>query len=190
MGISARCFCCDNTTLRRNRVDERQQLRDATGVCTGPDCDDWNAADVYEDVMLGTRTRAILGVRASFSPAPTARTDDESTAAYERSSWPVARSLSSSNSCSRSRTPAFCQSSPASRARAEAQPGRQVVPTDAFPEHEQDAVQRHAIQHTRTPRIALRARLHDRQQGFDQFPPLAVNDRRFYPGPRCSGTQG
>lgn len=46
----------------------------------------------------------------SFSPAPTTRTDGESTAARERSIWPVARNLSSSNSCSWSHTPAFCQS--------------------------------------------------------------------------------
>ncbi|KWC26457.1 hypothetical protein WL50_07570, partial [Burkholderia ubonensis] len=107
-----------------NRINERQQLRDVVGVrasqdCddgnvvgvrASQDCDDGNAVGVYEDVVLGTRSRAIRGVRASFSPAPTARTDDESTAAYDRSIWPAARNLSSSNSCSWSHTPAFCQS--------------------------------------------------------------------------------
>lgn len=44
------------------------------------------------------------------SPAPTARTDDESTAAREKSSWPASRSFASSNSCSRTHTPALCQS--------------------------------------------------------------------------------
>ncbi|MGF6536851.1 hypothetical protein OKW32_000137 [Paraburkholderia youngii] len=47
----------------------------------------------------------------SFSPAPTARTDDESTAAYERSSCPDSRNLSSRNACSLFQTPAFCHAS-------------------------------------------------------------------------------
>lgn len=93
-----------------NRINERQQLRDVVGVCASQDGGDGDAVGVYDDVVLGTRSRAIRGVRASFSPAPTARTDDESTAAYDRSIWPAARNLSSSNSCSWSRTPAFCQS--------------------------------------------------------------------------------
>lgn len=95
---------------RRNCINERQQLRDVVGVRAGQDRDDRNAVGVYEDVVLGTGSRTIRGVRASFSPAPTARTDDESTAAYDRSIWPAARNLSSSNSCRWSHTPAFCQS--------------------------------------------------------------------------------
>lgn len=99
------------TSNRWNRIDQGQQLRDVVIVRAGQDRDDGNAIGIYEDVVLGTRARAIRGVRASFSPAPTARTDDESTAAYERSSCPAARNLSSSNACKRSHTPAFCQSS-------------------------------------------------------------------------------
>ncbi len=93
-----------------NRINGRQQLRDVVGVRASQDRDDRNAVGVYEDVVLGTGSRAIRGVRASFSPAPTARTDDESTAAYDRSIWSAARNLSSSNSCSWFHTPAFCQS--------------------------------------------------------------------------------
>ncbi len=93
-----------------NRINERQQLRDVVGVRASQDRNERNAVGVYEDVVLGTGSRAIGGVRASFSPAPTARTDDESTAAYDRSIWPAARNLSRSNSCSWSHTPAFCQS--------------------------------------------------------------------------------
>ncbi len=93
-----------------NRINERQQLRDVVGVRASQDHNERNAVGVYEDVVLGTGSRAIRGVRASFSLAPTARTDDESTAAYDRSIWPAARNLSSSNSCSWSHTPAFCQS--------------------------------------------------------------------------------
>ena len=97
-------------TDRRNRVDERQQLGDVVAVRAAQDGADGNAIGVYEDVVLGTGSRAIRGVRASFSPAPTARTDEESTAAYERSICPASRSLSSSSLCSRSRTPALRQS--------------------------------------------------------------------------------
>lgn len=98
-----------NTANRCNLVNEGQQLGDVGGVRAGEDRDDWDTVGVYEEVVLGTGSRPIRGVRASFSPAPTARTDDESTAACERSIWPAARSLSSSNSCSCSHTPAFCQ---------------------------------------------------------------------------------
>lgn len=58
---------------------------------------------IDEDVMLGTWSRAIRGVRTSFSPAPTARTDDESTAAREKSSSPTSRNFASSSSCNRSK---------------------------------------------------------------------------------------
>ena len=50
---------------------------------------------IDEDVMFGTGLRAIRGIRASFSPAPTARTDDESTAAREKSSRPASRNFAS-----------------------------------------------------------------------------------------------
>jgi hypothetical protein len=95
---------------RGNRVDERQQLGDVVAVGAGQNGADGNAVGVYEDVVLGTGSRAIRGVRASFSPAPTARTDEESTAAYERSICPDSRNLSSSSSCSRSHTRALRQS--------------------------------------------------------------------------------
>ncbi|CAG4923150.1 hypothetical protein R52603_05138 [Paraburkholderia saeva] len=95
---------------RGNRVNERQQLGDIVAVRAGQDGADGNAIGVYEDMVLGTGSRAIRGVRASFSPAPTARTDEESTAAYERSIRPASRNLSSSSSCSRSHTPALRQS--------------------------------------------------------------------------------
>ena len=94
---------------RRNRINQRQQLSDVVAVCPRQGHADRHPVGIYEDVMFGTRSRAIRGVRPSFSPAPTARTDDESTAAYERSNWPDSRSLSSSNPCNLFQTPAFCQ---------------------------------------------------------------------------------
>jgi len=97
-------------TNRRDSVDQRQQLGDIVAVCAGDDRADWNAVRVYEDVVLGAWSCAIGGVWPSFWPAPTARTDEESTAAYEKSSCRDSRSLSSSSPCSLSHTPACCQS--------------------------------------------------------------------------------
>ncbi len=94
------------TADRRNRVDQRQQLRDVVAVRASQDGADGNAIGVYKDVVLETRSRAIRGVRACFSPTPTARTDEASTATYEKSIWPASRSLSCSNSCIRRHTPA------------------------------------------------------------------------------------
>lgn len=109
----------------------RQQLRDIVGARAGQDRDDGNAVGVYEDVVLGTG----------------ARTDDESTAAYDRSIWPAARNLSSSNACSWSHTPTFCQSfNRRQQVAPEPKPNRvessrQVVPVDSRFEYEQDAVE-------------------------------------------------
>jgi hypothetical protein len=97
---------------RRDSVDQRQRLRDIVTVRAGHDHADRNAVRVNEDRVFGPWSCAIVGVRPSFWPAPTARTDDESTAAYEKSSRPDSRSLSSSSPCSLSHTPtpACCQS--------------------------------------------------------------------------------
>ncbi|CAE6866496.1 hypothetical protein R69658_07892 [Paraburkholderia aspalathi] len=96
---------------RWDGIDQRQQLGDVVTVCAGQYRADRYPVGVYEDVVLRTWARAIRGVRPSFSPAPTARTDDESTAAYERSSCPDSRNRSSSNACSLFQTPAFCHAS-------------------------------------------------------------------------------
>lgn len=81
---------------------QRQQLRDVIAVCAGQDRRDGDAIGVRGDVVLGTWSRAIGGVLACFSPAPTARMDDESTTTREK--------LASSSSCNFSQTPASCQS--------------------------------------------------------------------------------
>jgi hypothetical protein len=95
---------------RWDSVEQRQQLRDVVAVRAGQDRADRNAVRVYKDVVFGPWSCAIGGVRPSFWPAPMARTDDESTAACEKSSWPDSRSLPSSSPCSLSHTPACCQS--------------------------------------------------------------------------------
>lgn len=99
-----------NRWNRWNRVDQRQQLRDIVDIRTGQDRGERGAVGVGDDVVFGTGSCAIGGVWPSFWPAPTARIDDESTAARENSIWSAARSLVSSNSCKRSHTPAACQS--------------------------------------------------------------------------------
>ncbi|KGC40874.1 hypothetical protein DO66_2664 [Burkholderia pseudomallei] len=98
------------TANGRNRVDQRQQLRDVVDVRAGQDRRERRAVGVGDDVVLGTGSRAIGRVWPSFWPAPTARIDDESTAAREKSIWSAARSFASSSSCKRSHTPATCQS--------------------------------------------------------------------------------
>ncbi|AIO65629.1 hypothetical protein DM82_358 [Burkholderia oklahomensis] len=80
---------------RRNRVDQRQQLRDIVDVRPGQDRGERGAVGVGDDVVLGTGSRAIGRVWPSFWPAPTARIDDESTAAREKSIWSAARSFAS-----------------------------------------------------------------------------------------------
>lgn len=65
------------TANRRNGIDERQQLGEVVAVRAGQDGTDGDGICIDEDVMFGTGSRAIRGIRASFSPAPTARTDDE-----------------------------------------------------------------------------------------------------------------
>lgn len=94
----------------RDRIDERQQLLEVVCIRTRRDRADRHAVGVYEDVVPRTGSRTIRGVRTSFSAAPTARTDEESTAAREKSSWSVSRSFASTSSCRRSHTPASCQS--------------------------------------------------------------------------------
>lgn len=96
---------------RRDGIDQRQQLGDVVTVRAGQYHADRHPVCVYEDVVLRTWARTIREVRPSFSPAPTAHTDDESTAAYERSNCPDSRNLSSSNACNLFQTPAFCHAS-------------------------------------------------------------------------------
>lgn len=95
---------------RWNRVDQRQQLRDVVDVRVGQDRGKRRAVGIGDDVVLRTGSSAIGRVWPSFWPAPTARIDDESTAAREKSIWSAARSFASSSSCKRSHTPAACQS--------------------------------------------------------------------------------
>jgi hypothetical protein len=99
-----------NTADGWNRLNERQQLCDVIAIGSGQDDREWHPICVSSDMVLGARSPAIYGVWPSFWPAPIARTEDESTITRERSIWPAARNSASSSSCSRSHTPASCQS--------------------------------------------------------------------------------
>ncbi|AJY27433.1 hypothetical protein BTM_1852 [Burkholderia thailandensis 34] len=58
-----------NAFDRRDRLDQGDQLRDVIAVGAGQDCRDRCAVGVGGEVVLGTGSRSIGGVRASFSPA-------------------------------------------------------------------------------------------------------------------------
>lgn len=95
---------------RRNRTDQRQQLSNVVGIRAGQDRGERGAVGVGDDMVLGTGGRAIGSVWPSFWPGATARIDDESTAAREKSIRFAACSSASSSSFKRSHTPAVCQS--------------------------------------------------------------------------------
>lgn len=70
---------------RRNDINQGQQLRDVVGVRASQDGGNRDAVGVGCDVVLGFWSRAIRGVRARFSPAPTARIDEYLTTTREKS---------------------------------------------------------------------------------------------------------
>ncbi len=95
---------------RHDGLDQRNRLGDVVTIGAGQVCRDRRSVGVGGDVALRTGSRSIGGVRASFSPTPIARFDDESTTTREKSIFSAARSFASSTACSRSHTPACCQS--------------------------------------------------------------------------------
>ncbi len=94
----------------RNRFDQRQKLGDIVTVRAGQDDRNRRAVGIGSDVVLGTGSRAVGGVRSCFWPAPTARTEEESMMTREKSMRSAARNFASKISCRRSHTPALCQS--------------------------------------------------------------------------------
>lgn len=99
-----------HATDRHDGLDQRNQLGDVVTIGAGQDCRDRRSVGVGSDVVLRTGSRSVGGVRASFSPTPTARIGDESTTTRERSIFSAARSFASSTASSRSHRPACCQS--------------------------------------------------------------------------------
>ncbi|MDQ0627103.1 hypothetical protein QFZ39_006378 [Paraburkholderia graminis] len=95
---------------RHDGLNQRNELGDVVTIGASQDCRDRRTVGVGGDVVLGSRSRSIGGVWTSFSPAPTARIEDESTTTREKSILSTARNLARSTACSRSHTPACCQS--------------------------------------------------------------------------------
>lgn len=93
-----------------NAIDQRNELSDIVVVSGRKDRIQRNALRVRDEVVLATRTTAIGWVRSSFFPAPTARIEELSAMAREKSNWSAPRSFDSSTLCSRSHTPRRCHS--------------------------------------------------------------------------------
>lgn len=94
---------------RRNGIDQGHQLGDVVAVGGGQSDDERDAVRVREEVVFAARLAAIGWVRSSFFPPRSARTEELSTTARARSTWPRRRSSASSTSWMRCHTPAFCQ---------------------------------------------------------------------------------
>jgi hypothetical protein len=90
-------------------IDQGQQLRDVMPVGLGQNDVDRDALRIDEEVVLAARLTAIGWVRSTFFPPCTARTDELSATAREKSSLSAPRNLSRSTQCSLRHTPAFCQ---------------------------------------------------------------------------------
>ncbi|MGF6292634.1 hypothetical protein QFZ98_004564 [Paraburkholderia youngii] len=95
---------------RHDGLNQRNELGDVVTIGASQDCGDRRTVGVGGDMVLGSRSRSVGGVRTSFSPAPTARIEDESTTTREKSILSTARNLARSTACNRSHTPACCQS--------------------------------------------------------------------------------
>ncbi|MCY1262954.1 hypothetical protein D9M68_135960 [compost metagenome] len=145
---------------RNYRIDERQQLRDIVAVGAGQDGTDGDAIGIDEDMVLGTRPRAISGVRTCFSPAPTARsTRNRLRRTRGRSGRPRAACRAAIRVVGPTRLLPVAQMPPAGCARTEAQPGRQVVPPQPGLQHEQNAIERGPIRYARATWMLLAPRL-------------------------------
>jgi len=102
----ATSFAC----YRRNTIKQWQQLCNIMPVSSGQfNCQRKSVAICYQ-MMFRAFFAAVRRVWAGFCPPKTARTEDESTMAREKSIWSAWCSLSRRLWCILSHTPAFCQS--------------------------------------------------------------------------------
>jgi hypothetical protein len=92
----------------RHGIDEGQQLGDVVPVRRGQRRDERNPVRVGENMMFRPGLAAIGRVRSSFFPPRNARSDELSTTARARSSWPRRRNSLSNTVWSRFHTPARC----------------------------------------------------------------------------------
>jgi hypothetical protein len=94
----------------RDTVNQRQKLCDVVAVCTGQYHRKRDAIGVRYQMVFRPFLAAICWVWSCFCPPKTARTDDESTTAREKSIRSACRNLVSITRCILSHTPAFCHS--------------------------------------------------------------------------------
>lgn len=102
-------WCAAHARHGRDRRDQRQQLRDVMAVGARQDQRKGYALGVREEVVFAARTTAIGWVRSTFFPAPTARMEELSATAREKSSRFAPRSFDSNTRCSFVQTPRRCQ---------------------------------------------------------------------------------
>jgi hypothetical protein len=95
---------------RRNCFHQWQKLRHVVRIGAGKRGCQWNARRIRNDMVLAPRFAPICRIRAGFCPPSTARTLELSTTARDQSIWSAVLSSASNSSCSRSQTPAACQS--------------------------------------------------------------------------------
>jgi hypothetical protein len=100
----------DLACYRRNTVNQRQKLCDVVPVCAGQYHRKRDTIGVCYQMVFRPFLAAIRWVWPCFCPPKTARTDDESTTAREKSIWSACRNLFSITWCILSQTPAFCHS--------------------------------------------------------------------------------
>ena len=97
-------------TQRRDRLDEREQLRDVWAVGAGEQAGERDTVGVDDQVVLAAGLAPVDGAGTGLVAPKSARSEAESQIARERSSRPAWRSRVSSSSCSCCQTPACCQS--------------------------------------------------------------------------------
>ena len=95
---------------RRNRLNQRHKLGNVMTVGACQFHRERDAACIGDNVMFRPQLPSIRRIRAGFRPPKTARTDDESTTAREKSILSFSRRWSRSIRCILSQMPAFCQS--------------------------------------------------------------------------------
>jgi hypothetical protein len=95
---------------RRDSIDQSQQLCNIVAVRLRQSHGQRNTVGIGHQMVFRTFFAAIRGVLACFRPPKTARTEEESTTAREKSIWSARRSWLSKTRWILSQTPAFCQS--------------------------------------------------------------------------------
>ena len=95
-------------TNRRNGLDQRIELRDVVAIRRGQDDRERDALRVDDEVVFTAELAPVGRIRAGFFPAITARTEELSTRARDKSISPRRRISASKVSWMRCQTPASC----------------------------------------------------------------------------------